>query len=64
MAAKKKEIRDVKRADVLPADRVATQATQRIYVPEKAKQTEFLQGTPKEAVAKLLEKLKHEARIL
>ena len=64
MAAKKKEIRDVKRADVLPPDQVATQATKRIYVPEKAKQTEFLQGTPKEAVAKLLEKLKHEARIL
>lgn len=64
MAAKKKEIREVKRADVLPAERAATQEAKRIYVPEKTKQTEFLEGAPKEAVAKLLEKLKHEARIL
>ncbi len=64
MAAKKKEIREVKRADVLPADRAATLETKRIYVPEKTKHTEFLEGAPKEAVAKLLEKLKHEARIL
>jgi len=64
MAAKKKEIREVKRADVLPAERAATQAAKRIYVPEKTKQTEFLEGAPKEAVAKLLEKLRHEARIL
>ncbi len=60
MAAKKKEIRAVSRAEVL----AATMQTMKIYVPEKTKQTEFLQGTPKEVAAKLVEKLKHEARVL
>ena len=64
MAAKKKEIRAVSRADVLPADLAATQQTKKIYVPQKTKKTEFLAGAPKEMAAKLLEKLKHEARIL
>jgi electron transfer flavoprotein beta subunit len=41
-----------------------TQRIERIYVPTKTKKTEFLTGTPKEAAAKLLEKLKHEARVL
>ena len=64
MAAKKKEIRAVSRADVLPADLAATQETKKIYVPQKTKKTEFLEGQPKEMAAKLLEKLRHEARIL
>jgi electron transfer flavoprotein beta subunit len=64
MAAKKKEIRARKRAEVLPAECVGTQQTRRIYVPEKMKKTEFLEGAAKEVAAKLLEKLKHEARIL
>ena len=64
MAAKKKEIRAVSRADVLPKDLTATQQTKRIYVPEKTKKTEFLEGTAKEAAVKLLEKLRHEARVL
>ena len=41
-----------------------TQRIERIYVPTKTKKTEFLTGTPKEAAAKLLEKLRHEARVL
>jgi electron transfer flavoprotein beta subunit len=40
------------------------QRVERIYVPQKAKHTEFIDGTPKEAAAKLLEKLRHEARVL
>lgn len=60
MAAKKKEIRAVPRGEVCPA----TQQTKKLYVPEKTKKTEFLEGPPKQAVAKLLEKLKHEARVL
>jgi electron transfer flavoprotein beta subunit len=35
-----------------------------IYVPTKTKKTEFLSGTPKEAAAKLVEKLKFEARVI
>ena len=64
MAAKKKEIRAVSRADTLPKDLIATQQTKRIYVPEKTKKTEFIEGAAKEAAAKLLEKLRHEARVL
>ncbi len=64
MAAKKKEIRELKRSGVLPADVKATQETRKVYVPEKTKQTEFIEGAPKEAAGKLLDKLKNEARVL
>jgi electron transfer flavoprotein beta subunit len=63
MAAKKKEIATVQRASLLPALE-ATQRVERIYVPQKTKKTEFITGTPKEAAAKLLEKLRTEARVL
>lgn len=64
MAAKKKEIRAVGRADFLPAELASTQKTKRVYMPEKTKKTEFLEGKPNEVAAKLVEKLKHEARVL
>ena len=41
-----------------------TQRVERIYVPQKAKKTEFITGQPKEIAAKLIEKLRHEARVL
>jgi len=63
MAAKKKEIVTVAR-ESLGVAHEPTQRIERIYVPTKTKKTEFLTGTPKEAAAKLLEKLKHEARVL
>jgi electron transfer flavoprotein beta subunit len=64
MAAKKKEIRVLARRDVLPADWRAVLETKRIYIPEKTKKTEFIAGAPKEMAAQLIEKLKHEARVL
>ena len=36
----------------------------RIYVPERAKQAQIFEGPPKEAAAKLVEKLKFEARVI
>jgi electron transfer flavoprotein alpha/beta subunit len=33
-------------------------------VPQKTKKTEFITGSPKEIAAKLVEKLRHEARVL
>src|ERR1700676_873603 len=63
MAAKKKEIVTIARGS-LGVTHEPTQRIERIYVPTKTKKTEFLTGTPKEAAAKLLEKLKHEARVL
>ncbi|HEV2388575.1 MAG TPA: electron transfer flavoprotein subunit beta/FixA family protein [Candidatus Acidoferrales bacterium] len=63
MAAKKKEIRSVGRESLGLADQ-PTQKLQRIYVPQKSKKTEFLTGSAKDAAAKLLEKLRHEARVV
>ena len=63
MAAKKKEMNSVPR-ESLGVDTTPTQKLQRIYVPTKTKKTEMLTGTAKEAAAKLVEKLKHEARVL
>ena len=63
MAAKKKEIASATR-ESLGVTIEPTQAIEKIYVPTKTKKTEFLTGTPKEAAAKLVEKLKFEARVI
>jgi electron transfer flavoprotein beta subunit len=63
MAAKKKEISVISRESLgVPAE--LTQRIEKLYVPQKTKKTEFISGQPKEAAAKLIEKLKHEARVL
>jgi electron transfer flavoprotein beta subunit len=61
--AKTKEIRKLSAADlgVAPAQALTIE---RLYLPEKSKQTQMLEGTAKEAAAKLVEKLKFEARVL
>ncbi|MGA9770608.1 MAG: electron transfer flavoprotein subunit beta/FixA family protein [Blastocatellia bacterium] len=66
MAAKKKEIREVKAADLgLTADDLKpAQTIERVYMPEKSKQTEMLEGKPAEIAAKLIEKLRFDARVL
>jgi electron transfer flavoprotein beta subunit len=63
MGAKKKEITTITR-ESLGADGEPTQKIEKIYVPTKTKQTEYLTGTPKEVAAKLVEKLKFEARVI
>ena len=63
MASKKKEIVTVSRASLGVSD-PPSQRIERIYVPRKAKKTEFLTGQPREVAAKLIEKLRHEARVL
>ncbi len=63
MAAKKKEIAALTR-ESLNAKSESTQKVEKIYVPVKTKKTEFLTGTPKEVAAKLVEKLKFEARVI
>jgi len=63
MAAKKKEIAAVTRQSLGVAIAL-TQKIEKIYVPTKTKKTEFLTGTPKEMAAKLVEKLKFEARVI
>ena len=63
MAAKKKEIATITR-DSLGVAVEPTQKIEKIYVPTKTKKTEFLTGTPKEVAAKLVEKLRFEARVI
>jgi electron transfer flavoprotein beta subunit len=36
----------------------------RVYLPQRTKQTQMLEGTAKEAAAKLVEKLKFEVRVI
>jgi electron transfer flavoprotein alpha/beta subunit len=64
MAAKKKEIKEV----TAPADVVARQSHQRIekvYFPQKSKQTQFLgDGDAKAGAVALAEKLHTEARVV
>ena len=63
MAAKKKEITTIAR-ESLGVAHETTQKIEKIYVPTKTKKTELLTGTPKEMAAKLVEKLKFEARVI
>jgi electron transfer flavoprotein beta subunit len=63
MAAKKKEIAVITRESLGIADE-PTQRVERLYVPQKTKRTAFIEGSPKEAAARLIEKLRHEARVL
>jgi electron transfer flavoprotein beta subunit len=63
MAAKKKEIITIPRVSLGTAS-APTQRVEKIYVPSKTKKTEFLAGSPKEMAAKLVEKLKFEARVI
>jgi electron transfer flavoprotein beta subunit len=63
MAAKKKEIASIPR-ESLGVTIEPTQKLEQIYVPQKTKKTEFLTGTAKESAAKLVEKLKREARVI
>lgn len=63
MAAKKKEIATITR-ESLGVSGEPTQQVEKIYIPQKTKKTEFLTGTPKEVAAKLVEKLKFEARVI
>jgi len=62
--AKAKEIRRVTAAElgVDPTEASARNQLRRIYAPVKTKKTEFIEGPPKEAAAKLVEKLQREAR--
>jgi electron transfer flavoprotein beta subunit len=63
MAAKKKEVATISR-EALGVSAEPTSRIEKIYVPTKTKKTEFLTGAPKEVAAKLVEKLKFEARVI
>ncbi|HSA91516.1 MAG TPA: electron transfer flavoprotein subunit beta/FixA family protein [Terriglobales bacterium] len=62
--AKNKPLRKVTRAEVGSALAPNQQKIERLYVPQKTKQTEMLQGAPAEVAKKLVEKLRNEVRVL
>lgn len=64
IAAKRKKIAELALDDVMPADIQATVRTLRLSVPQQTKHTEFLEGGPAEQAAALVEKLKHDIRVL
>ena len=61
--AKSKEIRRLTPGELGGAGGASVAMT-RIYLPERAKQTQLFEGNAKEAAAKLVEKLKFEARVI
>ncbi len=66
MAAKSKPVKKLTPADLgLSAQDLAPrQRIAKIYIPPKSSQTEFLQGSPKEIAARLVDKLKNDARVI
>jgi electron transfer flavoprotein beta subunit len=62
--AKSKEVKRLTAADLGGAAGARAITLDRIYLPERTKRTQIFEGNPKEAAAKLVEKLRFEARVL
>jgi electron transfer flavoprotein beta subunit len=62
--AKTKEVKRLTPADLGAAPGKPAVSLERVYVPERSKHTQLFEGSPKEAAAKLVEKLKFEARVI
>ena len=61
--AKTKEIKKVTAAE-LGAASESTAVIEKVYAPQRSKQTQILEGTAREAAAKLVEKLRFEVRVI
>ena len=59
-----KEIKRVTAADLGVDGGAAAAVIERVYAPAKTKQAQIFEGDARSAAAKLVEKLKYEARIL
>jgi len=66
MGIKKAKTKEVKRFSVgdLGVRPSPTATIERVYLPQKSKQTQLLDGSAKEAASKLVEKLRFEVRVL
>ena len=62
--AKNKPLRKVTLDEVASAIGDNRQKIERLYIPQKTKKTEFLEGSPAEIAKKLVDKLKNEVRVL
>lgn len=66
MGIKKAKSKELKRLTASELGGFVAPATkiERVYFPERQKQSQLFEGTPKEAVASLVEKLRFEARVI
>ena len=66
MAAKNKPVKKITAGDLqlTAGDLKPRQQIRKIYFPPKKGKTEFISGTPKEVAARLVDKLKNEARVI
>ncbi len=66
MGIKKAKTKEVKRLTIgeLGVAATSTATIERVYLPQKGKQTQLLEGSAKEAAAKLVEKLRFEVRVI
>src|SRR5467141_3966887 len=62
--AKNKPLRKVTMDEVKSALGDNMQKIEKLYIPQKTKKTEMLNGAPAEVAKKLVEKLKNEVRVL
>jgi len=62
--AKNKPLRKVALGEVQSVIGANLQKIERLYVPQKTKNTEFLEGSPVEVAKKLVERLRNEVRVL
>jgi len=62
--AKNKPLRKVTMAEVQPALGQNLQKIERLYIPQKTKKTEVLEGSPAEIAKKLTDKLRNEVRVI
>jgi electron transfer flavoprotein beta subunit len=65
MNAKKKPIQKITAQDLGLGDGLKNlQQIEKVYIPQKTKRTEMLEGSPKEVAEKLVDKLKNEAKVI
>ena len=66
MGIKKAKTKEIKRLTAAELGVAASPAVsiERVYLPQRSKQTQMIEGTAKEAAAKLVEKLRFEARVI
>jgi electron transfer flavoprotein beta subunit len=62
--AKNKPLRKVAMADVKSAFGENLQKIERLYIPQKTKKTEHIEGPPAEIAKKLVDKLRNELHLL
>jgi electron transfer flavoprotein beta subunit len=62
--AKTKEIKRLTAADLGVGASASGITLERLHLPERTKRTQLFDGSPKEAAAQLIEKLKFEARVI